>query len=183
MSKAISKLGSNKSLSAALLTTLVLTLGISLTGCSSEHEEILAVDRVDQAADIARQLAPKAEDMAFPEVVAAPMPDATTVDMAATTDGAEAVATDAAAPATEALATNVGAELYNKQCMACHANGLLNAPKYGDAAAWAPRIAKGKETLYTHAAKGFNQMNAQVNAEVTEEQVHAAVDYMVEAAS
>lgn len=67
--------------------------------------------------------------------------------------------------------------------MACHANGLLNAPKYGDAAAWAPRIAKGKETLYTHAAKGFNQMNAQVNAEVTEEQVHAAVDYMVEAAS
>ena len=184
MSKVVLKSGSSKSLSAALLTTLAIALGASLTGCSSEHEEILAVDRVDQAADIARQLAPKAEDMAFPEVVAAPMPDAAATDMAATTDGAEVVATDAtAAPATEALATNVGAELYNKQCMACHANGLLNAPKYGDAAAWAPRIAKGKETLYTHAAKGFNQMNAQVNAEVTEEQVHAAVDYMVAAAS
>ena len=182
MSKAVARSGSNKSLSAALLTTVVLTLGVSLTGCSSEHEEeILAVDRVDQAANIARQLAPKAEDMAFPEVVAAPMPDATAADMTVPADGAEAVATDA--PATEDLAVNVGAELYNKQCMACHANGLLNAPKYGDAAAWAPRIAKGKETLYTHAANGFNQMNAQVNAEVTADQVHAAVDYMVAAAS
>ena len=137
MSKAVSKLGANKSLSAALLTTVVLTLGISLTGCSGEHEEILAVDRVDQAADIARQLAPEPEDMEFPEVVAAPMPDATATDMTVPADGAEAVATDA--PATEDLAVNVGAELYNKQCMACHANGLLNAPKYGDAAAWAPR--------------------------------------------
>ena len=118
MSKAVARSGSNKSLSAALLTTVVLTLGVSLAGCSSEHEEeILAVDRVDQAADIARQLAPKAEDMAFPEVVAAPMPDATATDMTVPADSAEAVATDA--PATEDLAVNVGAELYNKQCMAC----------------------------------------------------------------
>ena len=186
MSKAISKLGSNKSLSAALLTTLVLTLGISLTGCSSEHEEILAVDRVDQAADIARQLAPKAEDMDFPEVAAAPMPEATTTDMdmaadGTESDGAEIVAADA--PATEDLAVNVGAELYNKQCMACHASGLLNAPKYGDTVAWAPRIEKGLETLTMHSAKGFNQMPAQATNGVTEEQIHAAVEYMVDAAS
>lgn len=173
----------NKSMSTVLWAALVITMGISVSACSGEKEhagEILAVDRVDQAADIARQLAPKAEDMKFPEVVAAPVVVATEATM-------DAAATDAAvaeeAPATEDLAVNVGAELYNKQCMACHANGLLNAPKYGDAAAWAPRIAKGKETLYTHAAKGFNQMNAQVNAEATEEQVSAAVDYMIAAAS
>ena len=180
MRRAVSKLGSKKSVSIALLTTLV----IALSGCSSEHEEeILAVDRVDQAADIARQLAPEAEDMEFPEtapmVVAAADPAA---DMAAPLDGPEVATVDTAA-GTEDLAVNVGAELYNKQCMACHANGLLGSPKYGDAAAWAPRIAKGKETLYTHAVNGFNQMNAQVNAEVSEEQVHAAVDYMVAAAS
>ena len=106
-----------------------------------------------------------------------------TKDMAVAADGVEGAPAAAATAATEDLSVDVGAELYNKQCMACHANGLLNAPKYGDAAAWAPRIAKGKETLYTHASNGFNQMNAQVNAEVTEEQVHAAVDYMVAAAS
>jgi cytochrome c5 len=184
MRRAVSRLGSKNSLNSALCATLVLALGISISACSSEHEEeILAIDRVEQAADIARQNGPKAEDMEFPEVapmvVAAADPAA---DMAAPMDGSEVATVDAAA-GTEDLAVNVGAELYNKQCMACHANGLLNAPKYGDAAAWAPRIAKGKETLYTHAANGFNQMNAQVNAEVSEEQVHAAVDYMVAAAS
>ncbi len=181
MSKAVSKLGANKSLSAALLTTVVLTLGISLTGCSGEHEEILAVDRVDQAADIARQLAPEPEDMEFPEVVAAPMPEVTATDMAATTDGEEVVATDA--PVTEDLAVNVGADLYNKQCMACHATGLLNAPKYGDAAAWAPRIEKGVETLASHSANGFNQMPAQAYNGVTEDQIRQAVEYMIAAAS
>ncbi|WP_218689299.1 cytochrome c5 family protein [Psychrobacter sp. BF1] len=189
MSKAVSKLGSKNPLSTALLTTLVLALGISISACSSEpeagaeSEEILAVDRVDQAADIARQLAPKAEDMKFPATAPAPVVAAEATpaagDMAVAADGAAAPA----AEPTEDLAVNVGAELYNKKCMACHAAGVLNAPKYGDAAAWAPRIAKGKETLYTHASKGFNQMNAQVNAEVSEEQVHAAVDYMVAAAS
>lgn len=191
MSKAVSKLGSKGPLSTALWTTLVLALGISISACSSEPEagaeagEILAVDRVDQATDIARQLAPEAEDMKFPETAPVPVAEATpaTGDMAVAADGVEGAPAAAATAATEDLAVDVGAELYNKQCMACHANGLLNAPKYGDAAAWAPRIAKGKETLYTHASNGFNQMNAQVNAEVTEEQVHAAVDYMVAAAS
>lgn len=178
MTKAVSKSGA---ISKTLAVTLMITFGAGISACSGESkEEILAVDRVDQAADIARQLAPKPEDMAFPETAPVVAADTTTDDMA-TTDTTETAVAEA--PATEDLAVNVGAELYNKQCMACHANGLLNAPKYGDAAAWAPRIAKGKETLYTHAAKGFNQMNAQANAEVSEEQVHAAVDYMVAAAS
>ena len=180
MSKAVSKLAAKKSISLALLTTLVIALG----GCSSEHEEeILAVDRVDQAADIARQLAPKPEDMKFPETAPVAVADATTDDAAAPADGEAVTVKDDAAAGAEDLAVNVGEQLYNKQCMACHANGLLGSPKYGDAAAWAPRIAKGKETLYTHAANGFNQMNAQANAEVSAEQVHAAVDYMVSAAS
>ncbi len=184
MRRAVSRLGSKNSLSSALCTTLVLTLGISITACSSGHEEqILAVDRVDQAADIARQNAPAAEDMEFPEtapmVVAVADPAA---DMAMPTDGSDVATVDAAA-ATEDLAVNVGAELYNKQCMACHANGLLNAPKYGDAAAWTPRIAKGVDTLTLHSANGFNQMPAQAYNGVTEAQIRQAVEYMVAAAS
>ena len=93
----------------------------------------------------------------------------------------EADTNSAAEP--ELLAANAGEELYNKQCMACHVTGLLNAPKLGDKEAWAPRIAKGKDTLYMHSAKGFNKMPAQAENGVTEAQVHAAVDYMIAAAS
>ena len=32
-----------------------------------------------------------------------------------------------------------GEQAYQAQCAACHAAGALGAPKFGDAAAWAPR--------------------------------------------
>ena len=88
---------------------------------------------------------------------------------------------EAAAP--EVLAVDAGATLYEKQCKACHEKGLLAAPVFGDKEAWAPRIAKGIDTLHMHSAKGFNKMPAQASTEVSEAQVHAAVDYMVAAAS
>ena len=93
----------------------------------------------------------------------------------------ESVVEAAAAP--EVLAADAGAALYEKQCKVCHEKGLLAAPVFGDKEAWAPRIAKGIDTLHMHSAKGFNKMPAQANAEVSEAQVHAAVDYMVAAAS
>lgn len=91
------------------------------------------------------------------------------------------VSADAAEP--EVLAADAGAVLYEKQCKVCHEKGLLAAPVFGDKEAWTPRIAKGIDTLHMHSAKGFNKMPAQANAEVSEAQVHAAVDYMVAAAS
>ena len=94
---------------------------------------------------------------------------------------AEEVSAAAAEP--EVLAADAGAALYEKQCKVCHEKGLLAAPVFGDKEAWAPRIAKGIDTLHMHSAKGFNKMPAQASAEVSEVQVHAAVDYMVAAAS
>ena len=94
---------------------------------------------------------------------------------------AEEVSTAAAEP--EVLAADAGAALYEKQCKVCHEKGLLAAPVFGSKEAWAPRIAKGIDTLHMHSAKGFNKMPAQASAEVSEAQVHAAVDYMVAAAS
>ncbi|TXD96983.1 cytochrome c5 family protein [Psychrobacter frigidicola] len=174
---------------SALWAAFAVTIGLSMSACSSDKEaksesgEVMAVDRVEAAADLARKNGPKAEDMVFEETAPVATAEADMTAAVDAPDSAEAASTETAAAAPEVVASNVGEQLYNKQCMACHATGLLNAPKYGDAAAWAPRIAKGKETLYTHAANGFNQMNAQVNAEVSEDQVHAAVDYMVAAAS
>jgi cytochrome c5 len=78
-----------------------------------------------------------------------------------------------------------GEAVYNQACMACHAQGVAGAPKLGDAEAWAPRIEKGIETLHDHSINGF-QGEAGVMppkggfTNLSDEEVMAAVDYMVE---
>ena len=47
---------------------------------------------------------------------------------------------------------------YNKSCLICHAAGVANAPKTGDAAAWEPRLAKGIDVLIQSVEKGLNAM-------------------------
>ena len=76
-----------------------------------------------------------------------------------------------------------GGAVYNAVCHTCHATGLLGSPKLGDAGAWGPRIAQGKETLYTHAINGYNAMPAKGGADIPDEEVQNAVDYMVGEAS
>ncbi|HCR88085.1 MULTISPECIES: c-type cytochrome [Psychrobacter] len=76
-----------------------------------------------------------------------------------------------------------GKAVYNAVCQTCHASGLLGSPMLGDAGAWGPRIAKGKDTLYTHAINGFNAMPAKGGADIPDEEVQSAVDYMVDEAS
>lgn len=79
-----------------------------------------------------------------------------------------------------ALTEMSGEQLYTQTCSACHASGVLNAPKFGDKALWAPRIAKGMDTLHQHALHGFNNMPAKGGAvTVSDKSVMAAVDYMV----
>ncbi|WP_227429955.1 c-type cytochrome [Psychrobacter sp. I-STPA6b] len=76
-----------------------------------------------------------------------------------------------------------GKAVYDAICHTCHAAGLLGAPKYGDAGAWGPRIAQGKATLYDHAIHGIGAMPAKGGADIPDEEVENAVNYMVEAAS
>ncbi len=76
-----------------------------------------------------------------------------------------------------------GKAVYNAVCQTCHASGLLGSPMLGDAGAWGPRIAKGKDTLYTHAINGFNAMPAKGGADIPDEEVQSAVDYMIDEAS
>lgn len=72
-------------------------------------------------------------------------------------------------------------------CKGCHDIGVAGAPKLGDADAWAPRIAKGMQTLYAHALQGYfgpggTMMPARGgNDRLSDQDVTAAVDYMVAA--
>ncbi len=87
-----------------------------------------------------------------------------------------------AIPATAKPATIAasGESVYKAGCTVCHSAGIAGAPKAGEKAAWSPRIAKGKPTLYEHAIKGFNAMPAKGgNAALADADVKAAVDYMV----
>ncbi|MEK7666935.1 MAG: c-type cytochrome [Pseudomonadota bacterium] len=77
-----------------------------------------------------------------------------------------------------------GKGTYDKACMACHAAGVAGAPKLGDKAAWADRIAQGNDTLYTHAIKGFQGKKGFMpakggNVSLADADVKASVDYMV----
>src|SRR5690606_2142754 len=62
--------------------------------------------------------------------------------------------------------------------------GLLGAPRIGDAANWAPRLAQGKNTLYDHAINGFKGKTGEMPAkggrtDISDELARAAVDHML----
>jgi cytochrome c5 len=78
-----------------------------------------------------------------------------------------------------------GKATYDTACFACHATGAANAPKLGDKAAWAPRIAKGMDALYASSLNGVpgtGMMAKGGRADLSDDAVKAAVDYMVNAA-
>ncbi len=79
-----------------------------------------------------------------------------------------------------------GKQVYDTACFICHASGAAGAPKLGDAAAWAPRIEQGMDVVYEHAIKGFMGNAGMMppkggRTDLSDEQVKAAVDYMVDA--
>ncbi len=73
-----------------------------------------------------------------------------------------------------------GKAVYSASCQACHAAGLAGAPKLGDKAGWAPRVAAGAAALTASAIKGKNAMPPKGgNAALSDGDIKAAVDYMV----
>jgi len=87
-----------------------------------------------------------------------------------------------AAAATASSGPRSGEDVYNAACMACHSTGAAGAPKYGDAAAWADRIAKGNDVLYASGIEGVAGTGMMAKGgcmNCSDEEVNAAVDYMV----
>lgn len=75
-----------------------------------------------------------------------------------------------------------GEQVYKKSCASCHGTGVANAPKLGDAVAWAPRIVKGNDALYNSAKKGIPgtaMMAKGTCGACSDEELEAAVDFMV----
>ena len=96
-----------------------------------------------------------------------------------------------APPAPVAEATTVaaapadGKSTFGTVCVVCHGAGIAGAPKVGDKAAWAPRIAQGLGTLDKHAIEGFQGDFGMMPAkggrlDLSDELIKATVAYMVE---
>ena len=73
-----------------------------------------------------------------------------------------------------------GKAIYEKTCVACHAAGVANAPKFGDKAAWAPRVATGKDALFSAVIKGKGAMPPKAGAaDLKDDEIKAAIDFML----
>ncbi len=82
--------------------------------------------------------------------------------------------------ATQLHASESGRATYNEYCFICHGTGMPDIPQFGDVEHWASRTSKGMEALYNAAIYGVNAMPPMgLCDDCTEEQVKAAVDYMV----
>ncbi|WP_019450410.1 c-type cytochrome [Cupriavidus sp. BIS7] len=113
------------------------------------------------------QAAASAPESAAP---AAPAPAAT---------AAAPVAAAAAAPA--AASADTGKKVYEQVCAACHAAGVAGAPKFGDKAAWAPRLKEGMDAVHNYALKGKGVMPPKGGYAGPDADVLAAADYMANA--
>ena len=85
------------------------------------------------------------------------------------------------APADVDLA--LGEKIYGANCIACHGTGAAGAPKLGDAANWAPRIAQGMTLMTANALNGYKGSNGYMPAKggfsaLSDAEVTAAVAYM-----
>lgn len=115
---------------------------------------------------------------AAPAAAAAPAPAAPAA--AAPAAAAPAAAAPAAAPA--AASAEVGKKVYDQVCAACHAAGVAGAPKFGDKAAWAPRLKEGMDAVHNYALKGKGVMPPKGGYAGPDADVIAAADYMANAA-
>jgi cytochrome c5 len=99
---------------------------------------------------------------------------------------AELAAAAAAISASKPVAAPMtGPQVYNAVCVVCHAPpGNAGAPPTGDVEAWAPRIAKGNDTLHQHALEGFKGDKGFMppkggRVDLSDAEISSAVDYIV----
>ncbi|WP_116792594.1 c-type cytochrome [Achromobacter dolens] len=126
----------------------------------------------------------KKEADAAPAAPAAAAPAAAAPAAAARAAAAPAPAPAAAPAPQQAAAVNpAGEKLYKSVCFACHATGVANAPKFGDKAAWEPYIKTGMDAMVKVAMQGKPPMPPKGGAaNASEDDIRAAVQYMVDAA-
>jgi cytochrome c5 len=80
--------------------------------------------------------------------------------------------------------TTDGKTIFGNLCQSCHQTGVAGAPKVGDKAEWAPRVAAGVETLIKHATEGYTGKTGVMpakggNPALNDAQIKATVEWMV----
>lgn len=111
----------------------------------------------------------------------------TEVDSAAEEVAAETVTTTTTSEEVASAGADEGSpgeSIFKSKCNACHGTGVAGAPKLGDKAAWAPRIAQGEAVLTQHAIEGFKGKTGIMPpkggfASLSDEEISAVVQYMV----
>jgi len=102
------------------------------------------------------------------------------------------IVTTALLSAVASMACADGEAIYQEGCAICHDKGVAGAHKLGDKKAWAPLIAKGRNSLIAYALNGpghviwdneaipLGRMPAKgVTKNMSAEEVAAAVDYII----
>ncbi|MGR8921900.1 MAG: c-type cytochrome [Gammaproteobacteria bacterium] len=92
----------------------------------------------------------------------------------------------AGSAATPTQTADIGEQTYKGACFACHAQGIAGAPKYADVGAWEARLTKGRDALVANAINGYTGEQGMMparggNPTLSDEEVAAAVDYMLAA--
>lgn len=162
---------------------LPVCIAIVLTACSSEEPAATTTTQATAPAVSSTQSTAEATqpDTADEQAVQPAEIAAKTDQAASVSQDSEAVAS-AAAPV-EALSIEEGKQRYEATCKVCHDAGLLDAPKLSAKEEWQKRLAaKGLETLQANSAKGFNKMPAQAVGDISEAEVYAAVNYIIQTA-
>src|SRR5215469_2763566 len=159
------------SLVIALLVAVAIGLFALARVVGSHTQERQALVEAEYSKNVAVRLAPPSQ-----EAIAGKDNSALAIKAPAT----------AAAGSAAAVPKN-GTELFEQTCTACHGQGIAGAPRAGDKAAWAPRIAKGKAVLYDHALHGFTGSSGTMPpkggaTDAPDDVVKQAVDHMVQIA-
>jgi len=77
-----------------------------------------------------------------------------------------------------------GQKVYQQACLMCHEAGVAGSPMTGDAAAWADRIAQGRDKLVSSAISGIGVMPPKGGqSQLSDEEVASAVDFLIQEAT
>jgi len=153
------------------------------SGASLPEPAAPAEEGAKKEADAAPAAAPAPAPAAAASAAAAPAAAASAAAAPTAAAPAPAAPAPAAAPQQAAAVNPAGEKLYKSVCFACHATGVANAPKFGDKAAWDPYIKTGMDAMVKVAMQGKPPMPPKGGAaNASEDDIRAAVQYMVDAA-
>lgn len=166
---------------AALLNSALKGKGAMAPQGGGEFDDVEIGKAVAHMANAAGAKFAEPQKAAVQASVAEPAAQAAPAAAPAAAVAAPAPVAVAAAPATASKA-GAGEALYKQTCVACHAASVAGSPKFGDKAAWAPRIKTGIDALTASVIKGKNAMPPKGGSSATDADIRAAVEFMVSAA-